>query len=273
VPDVRALVRVPAAAAEKNSCNDRHYTRSGYNDLGSQSVPSPRLLKEQAAWLSPARGRLLRRVHIARRRSVLDLACGIGAVTEELTRRSGGRVVALDRQHSAMVDHACRFAGARRLCGDTARLPFKNDAFDLVFGQFALLWLDVAETITEVRRVLQPGGVWVAIEPDYGGMIEHPPEISTCDIWLSALQRCGADPEIGRKLPGLLQRAGFSVRVDLLDRLEPPSTVRYRFLHELPLTVEEKTALNQAEQADGRVPNPDRIAHLPMFLITAAQNS
>jgi len=230
-------------------------------------------MKEQAAWLSPARGRLWRRIHIARRRAVLDLACGIGAVTEELVRRSGGPIVALDRQHDAMADSASGFADAHRLCGDAGHLPFKNDAFELVFCQFVLLWLDVPETISEVRRVLEPGGVWVAIEPDYGGMIEHPPEIATRPIWLSALKRCGADPEIGRKLPGLLQRAGFSVRVDLLDRLESPSAVRYRFLRELRLTGEEKNELNQAEQADARASDPDRVAHLPMFLITATKNN
>jgi len=240
--------------------------------LDYYSFPSPSLLKEQAAWLSPARGRLLRLVHIARSRSVLDLACGIGAVTKELVRRSAGRIVALDRQRSAMADSVTRFSGAHRLCGDAAHLPFNSDAFDLVFCQFSLLWINVPETIAEVRRVLEPGGVWVAIEPDYGGMIEHPPEIATRTIWLSALKRCGADPEIGRKLPGLLRRAGFSVRVDLLDRLEPPSAVRYRFLHELRLTLEEKNALSQAEQNDSLVSDSDRLAHLPMFLITATKS-
>ena len=195
--------------------------------MGSHSFPSPWLLKEQAAWLAPARGRLLRRVHIARRRSVLDLACGSGAVTEELVRRSDGRIVALDRQHGAMTESSHRFAGTQPLCGDAAHLPFKNDVFDLVFCQFALLWLDVPETIFEVRRVLEPGGVWISIEPDYGGMIEHPPEIATRGIWLSALERCGADPGIGRKLPGLLQQAGFTVRVDLLDRLATSTNVGF----------------------------------------------
>ena len=54
------------------------------------------------------------------------------------------------------------------------RLPFADGAFDLVFCQFALLWLDAAAAVGEVRRVLSPGGVLAAIEPDYGGMIEHP---------------------------------------------------------------------------------------------------
>ncbi len=49
----------------------------------------------------------------------------------------------------------------------------------------------------------------MAIEPDYGGMIEYPPEIAAKDIWINALTRAGADPFMGRKLPGMLRCAGL----------------------------------------------------------------
>ena len=62
----------------------------------------PELLRRQAAWLAPARARLLRRVAVARRRSVLDLGGGYGAVTGELVRRAGGTVVALDHTLEAL---------------------------------------------------------------------------------------------------------------------------------------------------------------------------
>ncbi len=62
----------------------------------------------------------------------------------------------------------------------------------------------LASAIKEIYRVLQPKGMLVAIEPDYGGMIEYPPEIATGDLWIAALSRAGADPCIGRKLPSIL---------------------------------------------------------------------
>ena len=65
--------------------------------------PSAELLRRQAAWLAPARARLLRRAEIARRRRVLDLACGPGTVVEELVQRSGGSVVALDCSRTALA--------------------------------------------------------------------------------------------------------------------------------------------------------------------------
>jgi len=232
-------------------------------------LPSRNLLERQAAWLAPARARLLRRANVARRRRVLDLACAGGAVTEELVRRSGGGVVALDRDQNAFAAHPRQFRGATVICGDAERLPFADGTFDLVFCQFALMWLDVSAALREIGRVLAPGGALVALEPDYGGMIEHPPEIAVGALWLAALERAGADPCVGRKLPALLAAAGFEVRVDLLDRLEPPSPLRFDLLSELPLTEAERAALDRARRADASLEGVPRVAHLPMFLVTA----
>lgn len=232
------------------------------------------LIRQQAAWLAPARARLLRRVRIAQARRVLDLGCGPGAVTGELVRRAGGTVVALERSLEALKgqpDDPRMFAGAWRVCGDALHLPFADAAFDLVFSQFTLLWLDARPAVAEVYRVLAPGGTLVALEPDYGGLIEHPPQIATRDLWRAALDRAGADPAIGRRLPGLLTAAGFAVRVDLLDQLAPASPARFDFLRSLPLTPEEQGRLAEIQAADGAVGDSDRVVHLPVFLLTATK--
>ncbi len=234
--------------------------------MNKPSLPAPTLLAEQAAWLAPARGRLLRRVGVARRRRILDLGAGYGAVTGELLRRGGGWVAALDREFTA-VSHT----PALNVNGDARCLPFRSETFDLVFCQCVLLWVgDVATAVAEIRRVLEAGGVFIALEPDYAAMIEQPPDIATRDLWLAALARAGAEPEIGRKLPGILTAQGLTVRVDLLEEVERPSPTRFDFLRTLPLTPTEQTTLNQAETAARRLPEPwAQIAHLPFFLITA----
>jgi SAM-dependent methyltransferase len=233
------------------------------------SLPPAELLHRQSAWLAPARARLLRRVQIARRRRVLDLACGSGAVTAELVRRCGGRVVVLDRSRRALASGDTGFAGALRVRGDAVRLPFARGSFDLVFCQFALMWLDAVAAVREIGRVLKPGGVLVAVEADYAAMIEHPAELATAGLWLAALSRAGADPRTGRKLPGLLAAGGFRVRVDLLDRLVGPSRERFDLLRELPLTEGELQALRRIEAADAACDDAGRVVHLPMFLVTA----
>ncbi len=212
---------------------------------------------------------MLRRAQIARRRRVLDLACASGAVTRELVDRCGGKVVAVDRDLRAMSARREPFAGAARVCADAARLPLADGSCDLVFCQMALMWLDAPAVLAEIRRVLRSGGLLAAVEPDYGGMIEYPPEIATRDLWVAALARAGADPQVGRKLPGLVAAAGLKVRVDLLERLECPSPVRFDLLGGLPLSDAEKDLLGRIQRADAACADCDRVVHLPMFLITA----
>jgi SAM-dependent methyltransferase len=238
-------------------------------------LPAPEMLAQQAEWLSPARGRLLRQVGIARRKRVLDLGAGYGAVTGELARRAGGTVVALDRAVEALRDGVAfggpAFGSAVRTGGDARRLPFADATFDLIFTQLTLLWVQpVTRVLDEIHRVLRPGGALVALEPDYGGMIEHPPEIAARELWLSALERAGADPWIGRRLPGLLAARGFGVSVGLFESLFAPSPARFDFLRDLPLTASEALALETIEMAAHVRCGPwAQIAHLPFFLVAA----
>ena len=228
------------------------------------SLPGSELLQQQAEWLSYARARMLRLAEIARRRRALDLGAGYGWITRELRRRTSGSVVALDLSLHAIAGLS------PAVCASAGNLPFCNSSFDFVFSQNVLLWLNQpVKAIQEVVRVLEPGGVWVLFEPDYGGMIEHPPEISTKELWISALKRAEADPMVGRKLPFLLSKAGFRLRTELLPRLYPPSPERFAFLSELDLTYYEREQLEYASRASRELSDTDQVSHLPYFLIIA----
>jgi SAM-dependent methyltransferase len=230
-------------------------------------LPNPDLIFQQAAWLAPIRARLLRQVAIARRQRVLDLGAGYGAVTGELVRRSGGLVIALDRSRTALSHNVALFDGAGRVGGVAERLPLAAGSIGLVFCQVVLMWFSPAETLKEIWRVLQPGGVLVAIEPDFGGLIEHPPQVATQHLWITALHRAGADPLIGRKLPGLLVQQGFEIKVDLLPELMPPSPLRFTLLRGLPLSRHEQQTLDTIEaEAVSETGDWAQIAHLPFVL-------
>lgn len=232
-------------------------------------LPSPQLVRAQAEWLSAARSRLLRRVQIATRRRVLELGSGHGQVAAELQRRAGGRAVGLDRRLTPLSSPDWP-ADVVRVCADAERLPFADRSFDLVFCQWTLLWIEhPAQAVAEVARVLEPGGHFLAIEPDFGGLIEYPSELATRELWIAGLGRAGADPLVARRLPGLLAATGFEVRVDLLDRLEPPSPLRLELLAELPLTDDERRRLSAIGRTDAATLPAAKTVHLPMFLATA----
>mgnify|MGYP001335361412 FL=1 len=233
-------------------------------------LPSMRLIRDQAAWLAPARSWLLKQANASQRRSLLDLGCGFGVISQELVKLSRGRVVALDHSLPALLAAPSALRKSPPACADAARLPFSDASFDLVFCQLALLWMPLEATLAEVRRVLQPGGALVAIEPDYGGMIEHPPELATRDLWVDALRRAGADPLVGRKLPGLLAGHGFEVQVELMSKLTAPVPQRFDLLRGLPLTGYERKQVDALKHRAGKMDAPwQQVVHLPFMLVTA----
>ena len=230
----------------------------------SGELPSRELLQTQTDWLASARSRILRLAEIAGRTSVLDLGAGYGIITNELRRRTSGLVIAVDHSLQALDSlQPC-------VCAEASALPFRDKSFDLVFSQNVMLWIRQCEqTINSVQRILAPGGVWVLMEPDYGGIIEYPVELETTAIWIAALTRAGADPQIGRKLPVLLGTAGFKVRTELLPRLEDPDPLRFEFLSELILSESEGMQLQRIKKQSGQLAPANQISHLPYFLIIA----
>lgn len=234
--------------------------------------PARALAALQSSWLAPARSRLLRRAAVARRRTILDLGAGTGSNVAELARRGGGRVLALDRSCDAL-ESLSRVERVHAVAGDAAGLPLANASVDLVFSQLGLMWMPMPDALVECVRVLRPGGVLAAIEPDYGGMIEEPPAVASREAWLEGLARAGADPCIGRRLPIRLGTLGLRVDVGLLDSVTAPAPERFDLVEGLPLTPEERARVERARVASRRLPHAEQVVHLPMFLILARKDA
>jgi SAM-dependent methyltransferase len=96
---------------------------------------------------------------------LLELAAGTGVVTRALAAGlpESTRIVATDL-NPAMLERA-RAVGTRRPVewqeANAQQLPFPDRAFDVVVCQFGVMFFDKAKALAEVRRVLQPGGVFV----------------------------------------------------------------------------------------------------------------
>ena len=96
---------------------------------------------------------------------ILDLACGTGVVTRELSKLapSPGLLVGVD--HSVeMLDVARSLSvesgiEVKWIQADAGKLPFSDESFDLAFCQQALQFFpDRYGAVCELRRVLKPEG-------------------------------------------------------------------------------------------------------------------
>jgi SAM-dependent methyltransferase len=95
-------------------------------------------------------------------RLTLDVGCGEGRVTRDL-RALGHHVVGVDR--SASMIAAAREADPKGeyVEADAAELPFEDGSADLVVSFMSLMDMDdMGGGVSEMGRVLEPGGVLVA---------------------------------------------------------------------------------------------------------------
>ena len=113
--------------------------------------------------------------------AVLDLGCGTGEALGELAARySSAQLCALDVALPMLLAARRRVASGRSVlsrllrpvlrgapgrapqyvCGDANALPFAGVAFDLVWSNLTLQWInDLPRVLAEVRRVMRVGGL------------------------------------------------------------------------------------------------------------------
>lgn len=97
-------------------------------------------------------------------RRILDLGAGTGFFTAALLKRyRKADVVALDIAERMLQHVQARGGWFRKpqcVCADAESLPFAADSFDFIFSNLMLQWCTDLETaLTELRRVLAPGGL------------------------------------------------------------------------------------------------------------------
>lgn len=98
---------------------------------------------------------------------VLEVGCGTGLLTKELTR-SGAKVFSLDISQD-LLKLAKDKAGDEKIvffCSSAYELGFKENAFDYVVGMSVLHHLDIDKALKEFSRVLKDGGKIIFSEPN-----------------------------------------------------------------------------------------------------------
>lgn len=232
-------------------------------------LPSREQAEALAGWLAGPRSRVLRRASIGRREDLLEAGAGHCVVTPELMRRVRGTVTCIDVLPETVQSAPI---GAGALCADFLHMPFPVSSFDAVFFQNSLMWCgDIPRAASEAVRVLTPGGALIALEPDYGGMLEEP-HMGLRDLWLAGLSRAGADPCAGRKIPAACEAASLDVWVEFAHVPQQADAQAILLLDDLPLHDDERT---QANSISSRIAEKTGawqfFVHVPYFLVVATK--
>lgn len=162
------------------------------------------------------------------RERILDVGAGTGELTAVLREESTATVVGLDADRT-LLEHAPETDGLVQ--GDAVRLPFADDAFDLVVCQALLINLpDPDAAIREFARV--SGDLVAAIEPDNSAVAVE----STVDAEPQLADRArtryiaGVDTDVtlGAGVADRFREAGLTVvgtdRHPLVRSVSPPYT-------------------------------------------------
>ena len=186
---------------------------------GTSAAPRLRLLHHL---FGPVSRQMLLEAGIAPGKRVLDLGCGIGSVSCWMASQVGpdGSVVSIDlsadqlteARHEAealRVENIITFL--QRSAYDTG-LP--SESFDIVFCRFLLCHLgDPQAALTEMHRVLKPGGAIVCQDVDLGTVYSLPDSDAVNRSVQAAIatgHKLGADYRFGRRLHSALLDYGFT---------------------------------------------------------------
>lgn len=150
---------------------------------------------------------------------LLDVGCGPGTISSGLARAvAPGEVVGIDVS-ADVIDSARAHvaeAGVTNARFETANvydLPYQAASFDVAHAHQVMQHLaDPVGALTEMRRVLRPGGLVAVRDADYATMSAWP-RAASIDRWLEVYHavaaRNGADPDAGRRLRSWVHAAGF----------------------------------------------------------------
>ncbi len=163
---------------------------------------------------------LFERAGVAEGMICIDVGCGSGDVTLELSRRVGssGKVVGADLDQTK-VDLARQDAEGLAIGNVEFRLfDVQNCSaeceFDVVYARFLLTHLqDPASVIGTLYQLLKPGGLLITEDIDFSGHFVFPESQAFNryhELYCTTVRKRGGDPNIGLRLPLLLKAGGFA---------------------------------------------------------------
>ena len=157
---------------------------------------------------------------------VLDFGCGPGSISVGLAKAiEPGELHGVDMEQSQvdLAREAARANGCSNAIfhvADVTALPFEDSFFDVAHCHNVLLHIPGTDSaLSEVKRVLKPGGLIACREIILGSSFSHPDIGLMRKLWNMYDDLLAADyghPEMGKDLKSCLLKSGFTnIRMSL----------------------------------------------------------
>ncbi len=155
---------------------------------------------------------------IKKSKRCLEIGCGAGANLATYTKLNPKlKYVDIDISEAAIQKASSTFsknknAGFFVMAADD--LDFDDGEFDLVVIRLVLWSISkiASDVLMAANRVLKKGGCIYSYEPDDRLLLMHPAKKDRDDyikFWQEMMQKKGADPFIGERVPYLMNEVGF----------------------------------------------------------------
>lgn len=147
---------------------------------------------------------------------IVDMGCGPGLLAHDIANEVGseGRVVGVDTSMPmlGLAEHRCTdLPQVELLKGDVTDLTADEATFDAAACIQVLLYIDDTDkALSEIYRVLKPGGRVVIMETDWRGMVLNNTYFALTDKMAAAWDRTVPNPNLPLRLGPMLRQHGFT---------------------------------------------------------------
>lgn len=147
---------------------------------------------------------------------VIDIGCGSGTFTE-LLRNAGCNVTGLDISTKLVAVGLAKHPGLDLIEGDAENLPFEDNTFDAaLLSGLVHHFPDPRRLAAETRRVLRPGGRFMAFDPNrmnpFMWLYRDPSSPLYSPVGVTENER----PLLAAETAEIFRQAGFEVTTDYL---------------------------------------------------------
>lgn len=183
-------------------------------------------LQTQAEEFSGFVNAALQKIGLAPGMSAADIGCGTGDVSFAMSAKVGpkGSIVGLDANATAIK--FCNSAAASRgvknirfMVGDAQKMDLESNRFEAVFSRFLFQHLkDPGISLKEMIRIAKPKGIIMIEDCDLQCWAVEPEDRHVRQLWTwyeSIVRQKGSDPNIGKKIYGMLVRAGLEPQLEI----------------------------------------------------------